>query len=191
MRFTLHIWRQENSDSKGFIETHEIEGISEEMSFLEMLDLLNENLIKQGRDAVTFDSDCRGESAVPARWRSTADRMVPARAAPVSFARSSRMATRSGSSRSITPRSRSSRTSWSIALHGSNHPVGRLHQCHSGPSRPNSIPVSHVVAEEAMDASACIGCSCVAACPNGRRAIHVSEGLISACSHEGAASVLE
>ena len=33
MRFTLHIWRQENSDSKGFIETHEIEGISEEMSF--------------------------------------------------------------------------------------------------------------------------------------------------------------
>ena len=59
MRFTLHIWRQENSDSKGFIETHEIEGISEEMSFLEMLDLLNENLIKQGRDAVTFDSDCR------------------------------------------------------------------------------------------------------------------------------------
>ncbi len=58
MIFTLHIWRQQNADSKGDFEKHQID-VSEDTSFLEMLDALNEQLIEQGKEAVAFDFDCR------------------------------------------------------------------------------------------------------------------------------------
>jgi succinate dehydrogenase and fumarate reductase iron-sulfur protein len=59
MNLTLKIWRQKNSGSKGQFETYKISDISSEMSFLEMMDVLNEKLIQEGQDPVAFDHDCR------------------------------------------------------------------------------------------------------------------------------------
>lgn len=59
MNIKLKIWRQKDAASKGKFETYPLDGVSSEMSFLEMLDLLNTNLIKEGNDPVAFEHDCR------------------------------------------------------------------------------------------------------------------------------------
>jgi succinate dehydrogenase / fumarate reductase iron-sulfur subunit len=59
MKFTLHIWRQKNTQTAGGFVTYLIENIKKNTSFLEMLDLLNERLIVEGKDCVVFDHDCR------------------------------------------------------------------------------------------------------------------------------------
>lgn len=55
----LKVWRQKNNNSKGAFESHTLEGVSTDMSFLEMMDVLNQKLIKSGQDPVLFDHDCR------------------------------------------------------------------------------------------------------------------------------------
>jgi succinate dehydrogenase / fumarate reductase iron-sulfur subunit len=59
MKLTLKVWRQKNANDRGKFETYKVEDISEHMSFLEMLDVLNEQLITSGQEPVAFDSDCR------------------------------------------------------------------------------------------------------------------------------------
>ncbi len=59
MKLTLKIWRQADAAAQGAMHTYELDGVSEDMSFLEMLDVLNEQLIEKGEDPVAFDSDCR------------------------------------------------------------------------------------------------------------------------------------
>ncbi|CAM5744460.1 hypothetical protein SAFG77S_08123 [Streptomyces afghaniensis] len=59
MKLTLRVWRQKNADAEGAMSTYEVDGISSDMSFLEMLDTLNEELILKGEDPVAFDHDCR------------------------------------------------------------------------------------------------------------------------------------
>jgi succinate dehydrogenase iron-sulfur subunit len=59
MKLKLKIWRQENAKAKGSLITYPIDGVEEDMSFLEMLDVLNEQLINKGDDPVVFDHDCR------------------------------------------------------------------------------------------------------------------------------------
>ncbi|TIC84301.1 succinate dehydrogenase/fumarate reductase iron-sulfur subunit [Nocardioides sp. GY 10127] len=59
MRLTLKIWRQANATADGSLKTYELDGVSEDMSFLEMLDVLNEKLNTEGEDPVAFDHDCR------------------------------------------------------------------------------------------------------------------------------------
>ena len=59
MRLTLRVWRQAGPSAPGAFETYEVDELSEEMSFLELLDVLNERLIAEGREPVAFDSDCR------------------------------------------------------------------------------------------------------------------------------------
>ena len=59
MKLTLKIWRQINNTTPGLFETHNLDNISEDMSFLEMLDLLNNELIKQNKEPIVFDHDCR------------------------------------------------------------------------------------------------------------------------------------
>lgn len=59
MNLTLKIWRQKNAKDSGRIESYDVKNISEHMSFLEMLDVLNEQLISAGKDPVAFDHDCR------------------------------------------------------------------------------------------------------------------------------------
>ena len=59
MNLTLKVWRQKNALDSGRLETYEAKDISEHMSFLEMLDVVNESLIKKGDDPIHFDHDCR------------------------------------------------------------------------------------------------------------------------------------
>ncbi len=59
MKLTLKIWRQADATSAGAMHTYELDGVSADMSFLEMLDLLNEQLVTSGEEPVAFDSDCR------------------------------------------------------------------------------------------------------------------------------------
>jgi len=59
VKITVRIWRQKNADAKGTMETYGLDDVSEHMSFLEMLDVLNEQLTVEGKDPVAFDSDCR------------------------------------------------------------------------------------------------------------------------------------
>lgn len=59
MNLTLKVWRQKNSSDKGHFETYPVKDISSEMSFLEMFDVLNESLIREGKDPIAFDHDCR------------------------------------------------------------------------------------------------------------------------------------
>ena len=59
MNLTLKVWRQKNSSDKGRFETYKVKDISSEMSFLEMFDVLNEQLIQEGEDPIAFDHDCR------------------------------------------------------------------------------------------------------------------------------------
>ncbi|MDD3527968.1 MAG: 2Fe-2S iron-sulfur cluster-binding protein, partial [Bacteroidales bacterium] len=59
MNLTLKIWRQKDSKSKGSFKTYEVKGVSPDSSFLEMLDVLNEDLVMKGEMPVNFDSDCR------------------------------------------------------------------------------------------------------------------------------------
>jgi succinate dehydrogenase / fumarate reductase, iron-sulfur subunit len=59
MNLTLKVWKQKNSKAKGNFETYQVTGISSEMSFLEMFDVLNEQLITEGKDPIAFDHDCR------------------------------------------------------------------------------------------------------------------------------------
>jgi succinate dehydrogenase / fumarate reductase iron-sulfur subunit len=59
MNLTLKVWKQKNSNTKGSFETYQVKDISSEMSFLEMFDVLNEQLITAGKDPIAFDHDCR------------------------------------------------------------------------------------------------------------------------------------
>ena len=59
MNLTLKVWRQKNKNEKGSFETYQVKGISSEMSFLEMIDVLNEQLIVEGKEPIAFDHDCR------------------------------------------------------------------------------------------------------------------------------------
>src|SRR5215510_6348776 len=59
MNLTLKIWRQKNAKSKGSFETYQVKDISSEMSFLELFDVLNEELIREGKEPTAFDHDCR------------------------------------------------------------------------------------------------------------------------------------
>lgn len=59
MNLTLKVWRQANSKEKGKFETYKVKDISSEMSFLEMIDVLNEQMIREGHDPIAFDHDCR------------------------------------------------------------------------------------------------------------------------------------
>ena len=58
MNLTLKVWRQANRNSTGHFETYQVKDISSEMSFLEMFDVLNESLVREGKDAIAFDHDC-------------------------------------------------------------------------------------------------------------------------------------
>ncbi len=172
MRITLHIWRQKNSDTHGDFVTYERENVDEDMSFLEMLDDLNEHLINMGSDPVAFDHDCREgicgscglviDGAAHGPRRATTACQLHMR----SF--------KDGDVITVEPwRS----TAFPIIrdLVVDRGAFDRIIQAGGFISVPtgtapdaNAIPVAKPAADEAMDAASCIGCgACVAACPNG------------------------
>jgi succinate dehydrogenase / fumarate reductase iron-sulfur subunit len=172
MHITLHIWRQKNADVPGDFVTYERENVDEDMSFLEMLDDLNEHLINLGDDPVAFDHDCREgicgscglviAGAAHGPRRSTAACQLHMR----SF--------KDGDTITVEPW-RATAFPLIKDLVVDRGALDRIIQAGGFISAPtgtapdaNAIPISKPIAEEAMDAASCIGCgACVAACPNG------------------------
>ena len=172
MNLTLKIWRQKDSDTKGQMVDYKVTDISEHMSFLEMLDVLNEQLVNSGEEPVAFDHDCRegicgmcslyinGEAHGPDRGITTCQlhmRMFndgdtitiePFRAAAFPVIKDL-----------IVDR---------MAFERIQHAGGYISVNTSGNTQDaNSLPISKHAADEAMDAAACIGCgACVATCKN-------------------------
>ncbi len=168
---TLIVWRQANSSDKGKFETHQLTDISKDMSFLEMLDVLNEELTTKGADPVAFDHDCRegicgmcgtvvngrahgpnkGTTLCQLHMRTFNDGetivVEPFRARPFTVLKDLAV-------------DRSSLDE--IIMAG-----GYISANTGGAADANAILVPQDAADEAFESAACIGCgACVAACPN-------------------------
>jgi len=171
MKLTLKIWRQSGPTENGSFESHVLDDVSEDSSFLEMLDQLNEQLLKQGNEPVAFDHDCRegicgtcsltinGYAHGPENSTTTCQlhmrkfndgetvTIEPFRAKAFPVVRDL-IVDRSAFDRII-------QSGGFISVRTGSAPDG------------NSIPISKVDADKAMDAAACIGCgACVASCKN-------------------------
>ncbi len=172
MNLTLRIWRQKDSNAKGQMVDYKVTDISEHMSFLEMMDVLNEQLVNSGEEPVAFDHDCRegicgmcsmyinGEAHGPDRGVTTCQLHM-------------RMF-KDGDTITIEPFRATAfpvikdlvvdRTSFERIQQAG----GYISVNTSGNTQDaNAIPISKHAADEAMDAATCIGCgACVASCKN-------------------------
>ena len=179
MRLTLRVWRQAGPSEPGAFETYDVDELSEEMSFLELLDVLNEQLVSEGREPVAFDSDCRegicgscglmidGQAHGPQRGTATCQlhmrRFADGDVVTVEPFRSNGFPLVKDL---VVDRSAFDRI---IEAGGFiTAPTG------SAPDA-NLIAVPKDDADRAMDAAACIGCgACVASCPNGSAMLFVA-----------------
>ncbi|TRX55996.1 succinate dehydrogenase/fumarate reductase iron-sulfur subunit [Fulvivirga sp. M361] len=178
MRIKLKVWRQKNNKDKGGFKTYDLEDISTDMSFLEMFDVLNEKLVRQGEDPVHFDHDCRegicgmcslyinGKPHGPKQtttcqlhMRSFSDgdtiTVEPWRATAFPVLKDL-----------VVDRSAFDRVIQSGGYVSVNT---------GGVPDANEIPIPKKAADKAMDAATCIGCgACVAACKNASAMLFVS-----------------
>ena len=180
MNLTLKIWRQKNATDKGLIVEYPISGIEGDMSFLEMLDILNNQLIINGDDPVAFDHDCRegicgmcslyinGEAHGPDRLVTTCQlHMRKFKDGDTIFIEPFRAKAFPVIKDLVVDRSSFDRI---------QHAGGFISVNTSGNTQDaNSIPISKHNADEAMDAATCIGCgACVASCKNSSAMLFVS-----------------
>lgn len=171
MKLTLHIWRQKNSGTKGYFETHTVEA-NEHMSFLEMLDVLNQKLIEQQKEPVAFEHDCREGICGACSMVINGRPHGPLRGTTVCQLHMRYF--KDGEQLWIEPwRAKSFRVIRDLVVDRSSFDriiqAGGFVSVNTGQAVDgNAIPIEKYQAEEAMDAAACIGCgACVAACPNG------------------------
>ena len=180
MNLTLKIWRQANATTKGKMVTYPIENVSPDMSFLEMMDVLNEQLINKGIDPVAFDHDCRegicgmcsmyinGEAHGPDRFVTTCQLHM--------------RKFKDGETITIEPfRANAFPVVKDLAVDRSEfdriqHAGGFVSVNTSGNTQDaNNIPIDKHDADKAFDAATCIGCgACVASCKNASAMLFVS-----------------
>lgn len=178
MKLKLRIWRQANAKSKGALIDYTVEHISESMSFLEMLDLLNEQLIAKGEVPVAYDSDCREGICGSCGFMVRGVAHGPESGTTVCqlFMRKFK----DGETITIEPwRAKAFPVIKDLIIdRGAFDNIiaaGGYVSVNTG-SAPdgNTIPVPKIIADQAMDAAACIGCgACVAACKNASAALFV------------------
>jgi succinate dehydrogenase / fumarate reductase iron-sulfur subunit len=179
MKFELHVWRQEGPKVKGGFVTYPVDGISEHMSFLEMLDVLNEKLIARGEDAVAFEHDCREGICGSCGLVINGIAHGPERGTTVCQLHMRHFA--DGDVIYVEPwRSHAFPTIRDLVVDRSAFDrvvaAGGFITARTG-SAPdgNAIPIAKATADLAMDAAECIGCgACVAACPNGSAMLFVA-----------------
>jgi succinate dehydrogenase / fumarate reductase iron-sulfur subunit len=171
INLTLKVWRQEGPEKKGRLETYPARDISTDMSFLEMIDVINEQLTLDGKEPIAFDHDCREGIC------GTCGAVVNGRAhGPEKGTTLCQLHMRhfsEGDTIVIEPwRSRAFKVVKDLVVDRSAFDeiiqVGGYISANTGGAPDgNAIPIPKDVAELAMDAAACIGCgACVAACPN-------------------------
>lgn len=179
MNFDLIVWRQPGPDSPGKMVNYRVEDVSPDTSFLEMLDTVNEGLIRRGEEPIAFESDCRegicGSCGLVVNGRAHG----PDTGTAVCQLHMRRF--KDGDNISVEPwRARAfpiikdlvvDRTAFDRII-----AAGGFVSVNTGSApEANTIPVSKPVQEAAMDAAACIGCgACVAACKNASAALFTS-----------------
>lgn len=178
MKLKLKIWRQKNKESKGYFEEHMVEA-NEHMSFLEMLDVLNEQLIADKKVPVSFDHDCREGIC------GTCNLVIDGRPhGPQQGTTTCQLHMRhfkDGDTIVIEPFRAGSfpvikdlvtdRTAFDRIIQSGGYVSVNTGQAQDG----NAIPIEGEIAGRSMDAATCIGCgACVAACPNGSAMLFTS-----------------
>jgi succinate dehydrogenase / fumarate reductase iron-sulfur subunit len=168
---TLKIWRQKNNASLGDFETYILRDISTDMSFLEMIDVLNEQLTREGKDPVAFDHDCR--EGICGMCGAVVDGVAHGPDRETTLCQLHMRKFKSGDTIVIEP-FRSIAFPIKKDLMVDRSALDRIIQAGGyvsvntgGTADGNAIPIGIETAELAMDAAACIGCgACVASCPN-------------------------
>jgi succinate dehydrogenase / fumarate reductase iron-sulfur subunit len=179
MTISLKVWRQRDSDSEGRFVDYVLSDVSPDMSFLEMLDLLNLELVRKGDDAIAFDHDCREGIC------GTCSLYIKGRAhGPLKGVTACQLHMRTfhdGESITVEPwRAKPFPIIKDLVVDRSAFDrimaAGGFVSVHTGGAPDaNTILIAKETAEEAMDAAACIGCgACVAACKNGSAMLFVA-----------------
>jgi len=175
---TLRIWRQDGAAAPGGFRTYHLEEINTDMSFLEMLDVLNEQLTLEGEEPVAFDHDCR--EGICGMCGAVVNGIVHGPERETTLCQLHMRHFQDGDTITIEPfRARGFPLVRDLVIDRSAFDriiqAGGYISVNTG-SAPdgNAIPVAQDKAEQAMDAAACIGCgACVAACPNGAAMLFV------------------
>jgi succinate dehydrogenase / fumarate reductase iron-sulfur subunit len=179
MRLTLKVWRQKNSRTPGEFKTYQADHVSPDMSFLEMLDVVNQDLILKGEDPIAFDHDCREGICGMCSLMINGIAHGPKQA--ITTCQLHMRSFNDGDSLVIEPWRASAfpilkdlvvdRTSFDRIIQAG----GFISASTGSAPEANSIPVGKDDADKAMDAAACIACgACVAACPNGSAMLYVA-----------------
>jgi succinate dehydrogenase / fumarate reductase iron-sulfur subunit len=179
MKITLKVWRQKNANTPGKLVDYSVDNVNADMSFLEMIDVLNDNLVRKGEDPIAFDHDCR-EGICGA-----CSLYIDGRAhGPHHAATTCQLYMRTfkdGDTIHVEPwRAKAFPIIKDLVVDREAFDriisVGGFVSVNTGQAQDaNSIPVNKSDAEKAMDAAACIACgACVAACPNSSAMLFVS-----------------
>ncbi len=179
MHFVLKIWRQAGPRSKGYFERFEINDITEDTSFLEMLDILNNSLVEQGKETIAFDHDCREGICgacglfINGRPHGPDEGITTCQLYMRRFPDGSQITVEPWRSAAF-PVIRDlmvDRRAFDKILQ-----AGGFISVNTGSApEAHTLPVSAEKAKESMDASACIGCgACVATCKNGSALLFVA-----------------
>jgi succinate dehydrogenase / fumarate reductase iron-sulfur subunit len=196
MNFTLKVWRQKNARAKGYFQTYKIEGISPDTSFLEMLDILNEQLVREGSDPVAVEKGCKGDDPVAFDHDcregicGMCSLYINGRAhGPDNEITTCQLHMRKfkdGDTITVEPwRSAAMPVIKDLvvdrgALDKILQEGGYVSVNTGGVPDGNAIPVQREKAEESMDAAACVGCgACIATCKNGSAMLFVAARVSS------------
>jgi succinate dehydrogenase / fumarate reductase iron-sulfur subunit len=172
VKLTLDIWRQKSPGDEGRFVSYQLDEVSEHMSFLEMLDSLNERLTREGTEPVAFDHDCR--EGICGSCGCMIDGIAHGPEARTATCQLHMRKFRDGQVLRIEPfRSKAFRVVKDLVVDRSPFDqiiqAGGFISVNTGSApEANLIPVPKAMADRAMDAAECIGCgACVAQCPNG------------------------
>lgn len=175
----LLVWRQKNADSPGKLEPYVAKGVSPDMSFLEMLDVVNEDLIKNGQEPIEFDNDCREGICGACGMVINGQAHGPKRATTVCQLHMRHF--KDGDIITIEPwRARAFPVIKDLVVNREAFDRiimagGYISANTGGAPDANSILIAKDIVEKAMDSAACIGCgACVASCPNASASLFTS-----------------
>jgi succinate dehydrogenase / fumarate reductase iron-sulfur subunit len=171
INITLKVWRQKGPKEKGRFETIHVKDIETHMSFLEMLDVVNERLTLEGKEPIEFDNDCR--EGICGMCGAVVNGIAHGPEKGMTLCQLHMRKFCDGDIIAVEPwRARAFKVVKDLIVDRS--PLDKIIQAGGfvstiagGAQDGNAIPISQEIAEKAMDAAACIGCgACVAACPN-------------------------